>query len=72
MNRNLQNKELTTEELTAIALDNGLVTKEKLQGFITMTHNPNLIRSHLVHLTAETRFSMWSRGELILNTNPKE
>jgi len=70
MNRNLQNKFLSEAELVDIAVDNGLIDRTKIEGMKADLRSK--FRSKLLSITGKTRFSMWSRGELILNTNPKE
>ncbi len=71
MNRKLDGEELTHDDLLQIALDNNLSTPEKLNGLAGSWHNERLAQSQLNTLTQEVRFTMWSRGELLLDTRDK-
>jgi len=64
MNRNLDNSDITTEQLWEIAALDDTNTK-----MIKGLHNDALIRSKLMDITAAKRYELWAAGELILNTN---
>jgi hypothetical protein len=57
-------KALTSEELAEIAVEAGLIEREKVESVIAWTHNENLIRSHFAQMTMDVCWAMWGRGEL--------
>lgn len=67
MNCNLQGKRLSTDELIEIAKRIG-VTDDEIEAHTAALHSEGLIRSWLSTRTANERFDMLFRGELILDT----
>lgn len=62
MNRRLDGRKLTTDDLFAIADANGL----RFEQFIGGHH----LHSNMLQLTSKVRFDMWSKGNLVLDTRP--
>jgi hypothetical protein len=61
---------LTMAEMEQIALDNDLITAEKLATSKALMHNGQF-PGFLTSLTAEVRFDMMCRKELIVRTSVK-
>jgi hypothetical protein len=68
MNRWLDGKRLTADDMRDIALQAELMDPVELANHCSAIHNPNGIASFLTTLTAKERYRMFSRGELMLDT----
>lgn len=69
MNRNLDGTLLTTDDLAAMTLAHNLLTSEALADIKASLHNDALLKSKLLSLTADLRFSLFTKGQLVLNTS---
>lgn len=68
MNRKLDGNKLTIADLMQIAMDRAKVPEVKIRNLITDLHNTNRVRSALVDMTKDVRYSMFMAGELTLRT----